>query len=510
MRRLFRIISSRYLICVLLILAELCGLVYVIAELSAYSIYFTLVATVINYAVLIYVINTDANPEYKLSWVCVILLVPIIGAVMFILFYRRKLGKGEIKRALTVRASLLPLPNSCDGALNELAELSPRAAGKALAVVGNDEMTSVYRGTASRYFGSGEDMYLSMLEDIRKAEHYIFLEYFIIADGEMWNGIYRELLTKVQNGVEVRLLYDDIGCMGTLPLHFDRQLQRVGIQARRFSKLTGRANTVHNNRDHRKILVVDGRICYTGGINIADEYINKKSRFGHWKDGGVRLEGEAAQGFARLFLLMWGFTVGRSEDCDEYFRHGCSVSDGGYYLPFGSGPYPLYKQQIGKRAIIDIINQAKQYVYITTPYLIIDFDLTEAMVGACMRGIDVRIITPAVADKKLIKLMTKSAYPHLMEAGVGIYEYTPGFIHEKLIVADDEYAIIGTINMDYRSLVHHFEDAVWMYRSPTVVRVREEFMETLSKSKKLNEADAKLNIIERGIRGLVRLFAPLM
>ena len=300
--------------------------------------------------------------------------------------------------------------------------------------------------------------------------------------------------------------------MKTLPAHYDRRLNSEGISCIRFAPVSPRIQAAHNNRDHRKILIVDGRVAYTGGINIADEYINKASRFGHWKDGGIRITGNAVMGFLKLFLSAWDFAAGKESFSEKYLENSeiSYTGDGGYYIPFGSGPAPIYPRPVGKNVLLNIINQAKRYVYITTPYLIIDYDLTESLCNAACRGVDVRIITPAVADKRLVKVMTKSAYPYLIKHGVKIYEYTPGFIHEKIVVSDDEYAIVGTINLDYRSLVHHFEDAVWIYNSPTVLRIREEFMNTLSLSEKKGERDVRPTLFEWIVRNLIRIFAPLL
>lgn len=328
----------------------------------------------------------------------------------------------------------------------------------------------------------------------------------------MWDEIYSRLKEKAREGVDVRVLYDDIGCMKTLPSSFPKKLSSVGIKCHRFSKVTPRVSAIHNNRDHRKILVIDGKTAYTGGVNIADEYINAVTKYGHWKDGGVRVTGDAALGFVKLFLSSWDFTVGGVSDYSEYFplEDSDDIGDGGYYVPFGTGPLPIYRRSVGKDAFINLINQAKRYVYITTPYLIIDYSLTEALKCAAHRGVDVRIITPGIPDKKRIKVMTKSSYPTLMESGVRIFEYLPGFIHEKLMVVDDLYAVVGTINLDYRSLVHHFEDGLWMYNTPTVEEIKTEFMNTLSVSDEIDEREARLTPYEKIVKVLIRLFAPLL
>ena len=330
----------------------------------------------------------------------------------------------------------------------------------------------------------------------------------------MWQGIYNILKQKVAEGVVVRVMYDDIGCMKTLSSSFDKRLRREGIDCRRFGRVNPKLSTVHNNRDHRKICVIDGRVAYTGGINIADEYINKKMRFGHWKDGGVRISGDVALGFVKLYLQNWQYNLGACEDVSEFLQP-CTQGESEplsreYFIPFGSGPNPIYPRSVGKEVFLNIIDQAQRYVYITTPYLVIDFELTESLRNAAYSGVDVRLVTPGIADKKTVKVMTKSAYPYLMAAGVKIYEYTPGFIHEKLVVSDDVYSVIGSINFDYRSLAHHFECAVWMYSARIAESARDGFMETVSKSNKMDSTAARLTFSEWVLKNIVRFLAPLL
>ena len=509
MKRLVRILFSRYFISALIILLELVGIGYVCFELSVYSIYFFIAAELVNVIILFYILNTDTNPEYKLSWAFAIVFIPILGGLLFILFYHRRMSKAEQRRARLVVGALSEYSLD-ESALGTLAAEDRAAAGKALAILGDDPMVRLVQSTESEYFGTGEGLFGKMLSDISEAERFVFLEYFIISEGEMWDGIFSLLMEKAACGVEVRVMYDDIGCMGRLPSDFKQKMQNAGIRVLTFSRVTPRASAVHNNRDHRKICVIDGKIGYTGGVNIGDEYINKSSRLGHWKDGGIRLFGEASSVLTSLFLLQWGLVTGEYENLGNYLAPHKIEGDGGYYLPFGSGPFPLYRIATGKRAIMDIVNQARRYVFVSTPYLIIDFDLTEALIGAARRGVDVKIVTPRVPDKKTVKLMTKSAYPHLIENGVKIYEYTPGFIHEKLVLSDDEYALIGTINLDYRSLVHHYEDGVWIYKAPMIEKVLSEFRAVLALSSLVEKSEVRLTVIERFVRALVRLFAPLL
>lgn len=530
MRKFCRIVFSRYTVSAVFILADIALLLLIGIRLAEYSVWFAVLFAVIDALVILSLINRDVNPEYKVSWLVIVMLLPGFGALLYVLFYSRRLSRREAASMRKILGSLARAAEAGDGALSGLSELAQEdalAAGQAEAIMRDDPLAEVYTGTGAEYFSSGEEFYERLISDLSSAERYIFLEYFIVSPGEMWNGIHSVLKEKVKAGVDVRMLYDDVGCMASLPLDFDKRLRAEGISCFRFSKVTPRLTAMHNNRDHRKIAVIDGEVAYTGGINIADEYINKKIRFGHWKDGGVRVFGDAVRGFVKLFLSNYDLTAADTSDYSYFLEYRsrtarlpsapevgdvrCLVSAfHGFYIPFGCGPMPIYKASVAKNAFIGIISRAERYVYITTPYLIIDFELTEALRGAAKRGVDVRIITPRVPDKKMVKIMTKSSYPYLTAAGVRIFEYTPGFIHEKTLVCDDEYAIVGTINMDYRSLVHHFECGLWIYGAPLIEKIRDGVTDTLALCCEVDKSAAALTLPERITRTLVRIFAPLM
>ena len=515
MRKLCRVVFSRYFVSALFILTELALIFYLVTFAHDYSFYFVILLTLIDAVSVISLINRSANPEYKVSWLVIVAFVPFFGALLYAIFYPRKVSKKSARAMRDVNNSLLDLENAEDGfedGFKSLVTVSPLAAGKAYAIMNDDGLAGLYTNTRSDYFSSGEEMFEDIKRALGEAKKFIFLEYFIIEEGEMWCEIHSILKEKAGAGVEVRVMYDDIGCMKTLPSRYDRRLIKEGIKCLRFAPVNPRISIAHNNRDHRKILVVDGEVAYTGGINIADEYINRKNRFGHWKDGGIKVSGDAVRGFIKLFLSMWDFSSGKLTDNSAYFENVSEnkYADGGFYIPFGTGPCPIYSRPVGKGALINLINQARKYLYITTPYLIIDYDLTEAFRNAAARGVDVRIITPAIADKKIVKVMTKSAYPYLISGDVGIYEYKDGFIHEKCLVCDDAYALIGTINLDYRSLVHHYEDAIWIFNSPTVTKIKEGVDNTLARSEIKDSKNAKLSPLEWIVRLVVKIFAPLM
>lgn len=525
-QQILRFLLSRYFITFIILLAEVMLVEHLIFTISENFFATTAVVLVLYFVGIVHLINRETNPEYKLIW-AMVMLVPIAGVVLYFLFYERRLSPKEARLLLRSEEELFRFTEPT-AELDEDAEYY----GKIKALMGDDPMAVAYGGTTSKYFDSGEAYFESLIEDLRGAEKFIFLEYFIIGQGKLWSKIHGILREKAAAGVEVRLLYDDIGCMQTLPFHYEKRLLSEGIKAYRFGRVTPRLSAVHNNRDHRKIAVIDGKVGYTGGVNIADEYVNLERRFGHWKDGGIRLEGDAVRGLLRLFLNSYDFTVEKISDYSDFLTdadphahsldkadgknatlsngENAPLSDGGIYVPFGSGPAPIYQQKVGKNLFLNIINQAKHYVWITTPYLIVDYELTETLCKAARRGVSVKIITPGIADKKIIKIMTKSSYPYLKKSGVEIYEYMPGFIHEKTLISDDRYLVVGTVNMDYRSLMHHFEDGVFVVDSPVCNDAKSAFEKTIKKSDYRDSIEVRLNIIEWAIRNIIKIFAPLL
>ena len=454
------------------------------------------------------IVNRNMPPESKVTWL-LFAVVPVFGFLLYLMIGERRLSKKEIQQLEKMDSMKFREDNSYDLRV-ELKQENKSAFGIVKSLLSMDHNADVYDGTASQYFPLGEEMFEAMLDDLRSAKKFIFLEFYIIDPGLMWNRVLEILVDKVQQGVEVKLLYDDIGCMATLSGDYTKRLRKMGIDAHKFNKVIPRMTVAYNNRDHRKILVVDGQVGYTGGINLADEYINHIVRFGHWKDGGVRLEGRAVKALTRLFLMNWYINRGEITDFDRYHFDSQRVEGKGLYIPYGSGPKPIYKEQVGKAVYQNIINQAIDYVYITTPYLIIDYDLTEDIKNAAMRGVDVRIVTPFIPDKKLIQIVTRGAYPDLLEAGVRIYEYTPGFIHSKNVISDDELAVVGTINFDYRSLVHHYENAILMYQTETIADIKQDFEGLFDISKEISLETLQNSWYQRLLKEIMQLFAPLL
>ena len=506
----FRLLMSKYGFSIIIMLLEL---FLVFAAFFYFNLLVpnwlsALVIVSLYIGTILVIVNRNMPPESKVTWI-LFAVVPVFGFLLYLMIGERRLSKKEIQQLEKMDSMKFREDNSYDLRV-ELKQENKSAFGIVKSLLSMDHNADVYDGTASQYFSLGEEMFEAMLDDLRSAKKFIFLEFYIIDPGLMWNRILEILVDKVQQGVEVKLLYDDIGCMATLSGDYTKRLRKIGIDAHKFNKVIPRMTVAYNNRDHRKILVVDGQVGYTGGINLADEYINHIVRFGHWKDGGVRLEGSAVKALTRLFLMNWYINRGEITDFDRYHFDSQRVEGKGLYIPYGSGPKPIYKEQVGKTVYQNIINQAIDYVYITTPYLIIDYDLTEDIKNAAMRGVDVRIVTPFIPDKKLIQIVTRGAYPDLLEAGVKIYEYTPGFIHSKNVISDDELAVVGTINFDYRSLVHHYENAVLMYQTETIADIKQDFEGLFDISKEISLETLQNSWYQRLLKEIMQLFAPLL
>ena len=507
--RKFRLLMSKYGFSIAIILIELVLVFGIILYMSQIApiIWVTLVF-LISVATVIAIVNRSMSPESKVTWL-IVTFVPVFGPLLYLMFGERRLSKKELKQLQELNSIAFHENNGRQLHL-QLQETDKSAYGIINALLHMDSNAEVYDHTDSQFFANGEEMWQQMLEDLKRAEKFIFLEYYIVDEGLMWDSILEILEEKASQGVEVKMLYDDIGCMVTLPGDYTVYLRSKGIDAHKFNKVIPRMTVAYNNRDHRKILVIDGQISYTGGINLADEYINHIERFGHWKDSGIRIDGPATQAFTRLFLMNWYINRGEISDFDQYHLENQTRFGSGLCIPYGSGPKPIYKTKVGKIVYQNLINQAEDFVYITTPYLIIDYDLTEDIKNAAMRGVDVRIVTPHIPDKKLIQLVTRGAYPDLLSAGVRIFEYTPGFIHSKQMIVDDRFAAVGTINLDYRSLVHHYENAVLLYKTESIADIRKDFEGIFEQSQEIFSDTINPTWYQMMIKEVTQLFAPML
>ena len=507
--RKFRLLMSKYGFSITIILIEIIlifGFFLFLSQIVPYV--WIILVILISVATILSIVNRNISPESKVTWLLVAFF-PVFGPLLYIMFGERRLSKKELKQLQELNAIAFH-EDTGNNLHHQLEERDKSAYGIIKSLLSMDSNSEVYDQTASKFFSSGEDMWQQMLEDLRSAEKFIFLEYYIVDEGVMWDSIREILEEKAAQGVAIKMLYDDIGCMVTLPGNYTVHLRSKGIETHKFNKVIPRMTVAYNNRDHRKILVIDGQIAYTGGINLADEYINHIERFGYWKDSGIRIDGPAVQAFTRLFLMNWYINGGDISNFDQYRIEHQAVPAPGLCIPYGSGPKPIYKSKVGKIVYQNLINQATDFVYITTPYLIIDYDLTEDIKNAAMRGVDVRIVTPYIPDKKLIQLVTRGAYPDLLSAGVRIYEYTPGVIHSKQMIVDDRFAVVGTINLDYRSLVHHYENAVLLYETPSIATIRNDFEEIFEESQEIFTGTIKPTWYQMLIKEVTQLFAPML
>lgn len=462
----------------------------------------------------LWLVNKRINPAYKLAWTILILSIPVVGACVYLLFGKSRMAREMERSFANATWASRHLLKEEETGRRELEETDLQI-NKQSVYLRDYSGFPVYRNTRTEYFPVGEQLYQRMIEELKKAKYFIFLEYFIIDNGEMWGTILDILEVKARAGLDVRLIYDDVGCVNTLPSKFYKEIRARGIKCEVFNPFRPVVSVVLNNRDHRKIMVIDGHTGFTGGINLADEYINRKVRFGYWKDTGVMLKGEAVWSFTVMFLQMWSVLTGSLEelkDIPPYSVHSYytgNFENDGFVQPYGDTP--LDHETVGENAYLNIINQAKRYVYIFTPYLIIDNEMMTCLCLAAKNGVDVRIITPGIPDKKLVFLLTQSYYEQLIDAGVKIYEYEPGFLHAKSFVCDDEVATVGSINLDYRSLYLHFECGVWMYRSQAVMQVKEDVLDTLAHSREITKDYCRNRSMPvRLTQSLLRLMAPLL
>jgi cardiolipin synthase len=459
----------------------------------------------------VYILNKRQNPSYKLAWTIVILVVPVFGLMMYFFFSQRKLSRGMRKRALAEYEKTKNLLKQDGRIVEEMKTLNEDAVRQSDYIC-RASMFPAYSHTESEYFSSGESFYERLKTELEKAQRYIFMEYFIVQDGVMWDGILEILKKKVKDGVDVRFMYDDMGCAGKLPFLYYKKLRKMGIRSISFNPLKPELSSIFNNRNHRKITVIDGHTAFCSGANLADEYINRIKRFGHWKDGAVFLRGAGAWSFCMMFLQLWNVMVQEENDYtvfrpDENALKGIAAD--GYVQPFMDVPF--FPENVSENVYMNMASRAKHYLYINTPYLILDNELMTALTNAAKSGVDVRITTPHIPDKKMVFLLTRAHYEQLLEAGVKIYEYTPGFIHTKTFVCDDLFGIIGTINLDYRSLFLHFECGVWLFKTHSVVQLKEDYLKTLKVCREITyEEMVGRPLVLRVVQAVLRVFAPMM
>lgn len=463
-----------------------------------------IVVTVFGY---MFLLNSRSDSSVKLTWMVLFTVLPIIG--IFLYFYMQleighRLEKRRLVRLNEESSQLIETEPQLMEKIQEEKDLLGVAT-----FVGATGPYPVYENTNLTYYPTGEDKFLDLMEELRRAESFIFMEYFIVGEGKMWGSILDILIEKAKEGVEIRFLYDGFNEFSLLPHSYPKKLEALGIKCKIFAPIRPFVSTVYNFRDHRKICVIDGKVAFTGGINLADEYINEIERFGYWKDTAIKIKGRAVDSFTLMFLQMWALNDGVLDVENWLNRPQEVIQEAGHVIPYGD--IPLDGDRVGEFVYLDILNKATEYVHIMTPYLILDGEMESAIYMAAKRGVDVTIILPHIPDKAYAFALAKSHYRTLIEAGVHIYEFTPGFVHAKVFVSDNSKATVGTVNLDYRSFYHHFECGIYMEKVAVIPTIEEDFQKTLAQSQRITLEDVKNESVLMKIMGwTLKVFAPLM
>ncbi len=516
MKKIINFLFHRLNIILIFIVLQLILLFSMINFFSEYfaPLYFS--SNIISLAASLYIINRRSNPSYKIAWITLLFAVPPFGLFFYLIFGLNKLPKYYRQKINTIAAKQqAALSNNYD--LIKQLQIANPAAGLQAAYLQKWADSPPYNQSQSTYLSSGESKFSCLLDELAKAEKYIFIEYFIIQEGLMWDSILNILKQKAQAGVDVRIIYDDFGCILTLPRNYHKTLRSYGIKCQPFNRVMPVLSPRLNNRDHRKIFVIDGITGFTGGINLADEYINAFKKFGHWRDAAIMIKGEAVWSLTVFFLSMWDYICGSDEDYNQYRPiinpnqqdKIAKNTDWGIVQPYSDNP--LDEEAVGENVYLNLIGKANRYIYIQTPYLVLDNETQTALINAAKNGVDVRIMLPFIPDKWYVLAASRAHYAQLLEANVRIYEYTPGFVHAKTFVADDCYGTVGTINLDYRSLFLHFECGCWLYKTPSIITMREDFLNGLELCQEIQRGQSNLfSFPRRFIRALLKAFAPLL
>ena len=453
------------------------------------------------------IVNNSRSLSSDMFWILLIVMLPIPGTIIYFFLGANLISSKTARSLFACDIESKKYLVQDEDILKEMEERDPDLKGD-FHYLSASSGYPFYRNCGFEYYPLGNLGFPRMLEALDSAEEFIFLEYFIISEGEMWDQIHAILKEKAAQGLDVRVMYDDAGSIFTLSLSYAKILESEGIKCVCFNRISPFANIVMNHRDHRKILVIDGKTAFSGGINISDEYINRKEVHGHWKDNCIRITGEAVWSYTVLFLTSWNALKNTDEDFSVFRKEFKENKQDGYIAAYGDSPFNM--ERTGQNIYTNIINSANDYLYIMTPYLMIDNDLENALILAAKKGVDVRLLTPGIPDKKMVWLISRSYYRNLIEGGVKIYEYTPGFVHAKVFVSDDRVATVGTFNLDYRSLYLHFENGTYLCDSKEVFTVRDDFLDTIEKSRPVSANDIHYNPVVRIFIGLAKLFVSQM
>ncbi|MCB9498616.1 MAG: cardiolipin synthase [Bacillales bacterium] len=500
MRKFSKIVFSRAFILFLLIFLQIAFFVVINYYLSSFYSWFNIVISLLSILVFFIVVNLDVPSSIIVPWLVAIAISPIFGTTLYLL-----LGRNVTKKMVAKKYQRIVNDVYID-------DVDYKTKNEDIKLIENLTSCKAHKNTKVEYLKCGEDFFEKLKSALRKAEKYIFMEYFIIEKGFMWNEILDVLEEKIKQGVKVFLMYDSLACSTKDSLAYFNKLKKMGINVQEFNKFTPFVDAIQNNRDHRKITVVDGKCGFMGGSNLADEYINKKKIYGLWRDSNIYIEGEAVINLIELFINQYNATVGIKESLKvEDYRFESEITDNSsYILPYGTGPYPIYEKRIAESIYLNVIYNAKEYLYITTPYLVVDTYIIDVIISAKRRGVDVKIMLPGIPDKYMVYVLAKSNFKKLIDSGVEVLLYKDGFIHSKSIVSDNVKGIVGTINFDYRSLIHHFECATYMYKAPCIIDMKEDFLNLRKENCIIaGEKEEKLGFFEKLIKNLIKAFMPL-
>ena len=503
------VLFSRTALILILLLLQI-GLMFLMTTaLKEYRSYWSVASVLLQVIVVIYIINERGNPAFNMTWILLLMVFPVFGTLFYI-YVKSELGSRAVSHRLSrQKLEIHRYMKQNPEVISNLRVSKPEDA-KLAHYMKYQLGFPIYRNTKVVYSSCGEENFPLFLHELKQAKSFIFMEYFIVEEGYMWEHVLDILKEKAQEGVEVRFMYDGMGCL-SLPHNYPEKLKKYGIECRIFGPLRPVLSTVQNNRDHRKICVIDGKTAFTGGINLGDEYINRKERFGYWKDSAAMLKGDAVQSFTMMFLQMWNSIERKREDYKKYLTvmRPEFKRELGFVMPYGDSPFD--HEEVGESVYLHILNHASKYVHIMTPYLILDNGLLDTMTRTAKSGVEVCIIMPHVPDKWYAFVLAKTYYQELLEAGVKIYEFTPGFVHSKIFVSDDKMATVGTVNLDYRSLYLHFECGAYIYNNPVVRDIEKDYRQTLQKCQQVSIAEVKaMNPLQKICGKILRLMAPLM
>lgn len=512
-KKLLLFLLNRVVIVSGLILLQFALILAVIFRFYEFYLYYYTLITLICLLVCVYIINSESNPSYKIAWITVVLGFNLFGLLLYLVFHGGTLTKQAKRRMLSITDSIQAQLDSPSGCL-EVIEQENRDAFVQSSYIVRYASCPPYCNSACTYFASGEEMFERLFDELERAEKYIFLEFFIFKPGQIFDRLREILVRKAKEGVDVRLLYDDVGSIRHISSKLHAQLSADHIKVKSFNPYVPVLSALLNNRDHRKIVSIDGKVAFTGGVNVADEYANIDAPFGHWKDAAVMVQGEAAWSFTVMFLSIWNYLSSKKHPKDyDYLLYKPEYSaipgNNGYVQPYTDSP--LDSENVSETIYLNMINRAQKYVYISSPYLALDNEMLTAICNAAKSGVDVRMVMPGIPDKRYVNQVTKSYYEILTKSGVRVYEYTPGFNHAKVFICDDLYATVGSVNLDFRSLYLSFECGVWLYRSPELQGILEDYSKMIEGSREITYDMARRTKLPiRIMRALLRFFSPLM